>query len=288
MKYNYFKNANLLVLENNDKRSLYRVYESHNVEPLNWAQNQKRLEVYPEYNLVVTDNRIFTLSGEGVLSDIKGNEISFIQMHRRLLIKTVSQDKSGPYIHLMWWNGRKRGKVAFSKDYVLHNAKYVVCCDGCYGPSGPSWTVYNDIGKKINIGKIGDCDVDLVGDFLIMKGIGQHSVYNLKLKKCIKENQQRIVASPHDNFVMCCSISEGLQTYYRGHWKKYDAKVDDFGLLEDYGAFYIVKSGKYHLYTFDGKPFLNALYPNGSDFVGYNAEDMTCIVVNKGKAYFFI
>ena len=276
-----------MVLENDGKHSLYRVEDNQSIEPLKWAQDQKRLELYPEYNLVITDDWIYTLDGDAVLSGIKRNKISFAQMQRRLLVKSVSEDKSGADIYVFWWDGYKKGNGAFSHNMVLYNEKYVVCNNGCYGPDGPSWEVYTDIGKKVDIGKIGNCDVNLVGDFLVVEGMGQKKVYNLKLKKCLKDQQQWIVPSPYANFVMCCSISGGLQTYYRGRWKKH-GNIENFGLLsEELGIFYVVKNGKYFLYTFENKPFLNTLYPSGLDFVAYNSEDMSCVLVNNGKVRFY-
>lgn len=285
MEYNYFNDAKLLVLENNDKRSLYRVYESHNVEPLNWAQNQKRLEVYPEYNLVVTDSAFYQINGKRVMTHVEKDEVSFIPMKNNLLVKLDNFR-----ISLFWWNGHKVINTLPQCKEVYYNEDYVVAKtekDSAVEFAG--WIVYDDAGREVLRLQFSDCDVKLVGNFLIVDGLGHHDVYHLLTGWLMIEEQQRIVASPYDDFMMCCPISGNLQVWSHGKWLEDFGEVEDFGLLsEDLGVFYTIQNGKYHLYTFDGKPFLNAIYPDGVDYVGYNADDMSTIIINNSKARFFM
>jgi hypothetical protein len=285
MEYNYFNEANLLVLKKNGKLSLYRMHEDQSIEPLEWAQNQQRLEVYPEHNLVLTDSVFYQLNGKRVMTHVEKDEVSFIPMKSNLLVKMENFQT-----YLFWWNGRKVINTMPQCKEVYYNENYVVTKtekDSAIEFAG--WIVYDDAGKEVLRTPIPECDVKLVGNFLITDGLAHHDVCHLPTSCSIIEGQQRVVVSPYDDFAMCCHISGNLQVWSHGKWLKDFGAVEDFGLLsEDFGVFYTLQNGKYHLYNFDGRPLLQPLYPNGLDYVGYNADDMGAILINNGKADFYM
>ena len=125
--------------------------------------------------------------------------------------------------------------------------------------------------------------------FLIIDNLTQHGIYHLPSQKFLLEDQQRIVASSEIDFMMGCNITGELHCWFQDKWTQH-SKVEDFDILVDVegknGIYYLKQNGKYFLYTFDGKPFANLQIPHGADFVGYDADNKSIVLVNEGKACF--
>lgn len=286
MEYNYYKDVNLLVLAHDGKRSLYRLSEENVLEPQAWAQNQKRLEVYPKLNLVLTDGELYTLTGEVILLGLCKDEVIFTPMRHHILMQCQSVKATS----LLWFKGHKIAEIIFCKRLVCCNEDYsVVEMEKDNLEDSSCWQVYSDEGKKVFKCPFRGDTVRLCGYFLIIDNLTQHGIYHLPSQKFLLEDQQRIVASSEIDFMMGCNITGELRCWFQDKWTQH-SKVENFDILVDVegknGIYYLKQNGKYFLYTFDGKPFANLQIPHGADFVGYDADNQSIMLVNEGKACF--
>lgn len=290
MEYNYFKDANLLVLECDGKHSLYRLGKNGVVEPQTWAQNQKRLDIYPEYNLVVTDDQIYTMQGKNVLQHVHNDEVIFFSMCDSLLVQ-LKYTQSDCFC-ILWWDGQQILKQINQQHRMLRwNENFVVVLFD-RPEHNTVWEVYDSRGNLQEFfGAISCWDIKLYGNFLVVDGLAQHNVYHLSSQQILAEKQQRIVASSKSDFMMCSTITGELKTWFKGKWAQLP-KVEDFGLLADdrvdCGIYYLRMKGKYFLYFFDGSPFRDTDYPQGVDYAGYNADSMRILIMNEGKAHYVL
>lgn len=285
MNYNFISQANLLVVEKEERFSLYKIDLRGTAEAVSWAQNQKKIDIYPEYNLLVLQNQIRSFDGSKI-TDVNHSEIKILPMSKCALIQ---ETRSPQAFDLIVWDGAKIIRRFHDCSDIRYNDEYFAVVQAELSEEGSRWMIYRKNGKLI------DCpnafisnDIRLIGNFLIIDGLGNHSLYWLKKSQLIKDEQQKIVVSPYEDFAMCCSITGKISVFYQNQWRLLEEKADDFGLVaDDLGMYYLLKNGKYYIYLFNGKPFLKVLYPDGIDFIGYDEEKMTLMLFSNEKVRFY-
>lgn len=283
MEFKLFKSAELIALRQTQSWSLFK-YEDcdENSNPklvsLDFAQNVNFLDVNEQYNLVVTSEGVYSISGEKICDCF--NKAEVVSAGASCLIVLGNRSKSCYGLQLIVWNGKKKVLSLSCTDYRYASGHLAVCFNDI-------WSLYDIDGTLIDDGAFQAIDVEICRDLLIARRIGDNALYSFSKKCFIKEHQVRIVCSHSCCLALCAKIgSSSLEVYVNGKWHVIPG-ADDFDVLDGMDhLFYIKRDGKYFLYEDDMTRFMQHLYPDGMDFVACD-EDRVLLVVNNGEPQFF-
>ena len=239
---------------------------------------QSVLEVYPEANLIATQDTLMTLDGR-ILRQQEHIKISVeLVSDKWLIIEDTQSDNDNRYL-VVFWDGQKESGY-FWGQYIIRSEKYFAV----YTVSNHLWRVYMYDGRQVleihNVEK----NVRLQGDFLLVEGLGIYTAYTLvgdskknSEEKCVFKHQQLILCSSYDNFALCCNLQGVTQTYFRGEYTNY-GEVGEVNLYDHAGIFSIRRNGRYFLYKLNGERFAENICPYGADMVAYNTSENTLLI----------
>lgn len=294
MKQTLFKKAGLLLIEDEGRFMLYGVpkdvdakqpFEMHALPFL--AEPQMVLEVYPEANLIVTQDKVLTLDGSLVLEHEK-DVISVELVSDKWLIVQDSKQNNDARYRLMFWDKQSEHNYIWGR-YLLRSEKYFAVYTSC----DMLWCVYTYEGTCVLKIDHEDADFLLEGDFLVSSTVGNHSVYSLLSKKgikasdCIVFSQQPLVLiSRYYNFGVCANMRGEVIAYYCGEYRDY-GKVEKITLYDRAGLLCLKINGRFFLYRFNGEKFAENVCPYGADAIAYNEDDNTLLINTNGILHLF-
>ncbi|MBR1756774.1 MAG: hypothetical protein IJ738_05690 [Alphaproteobacteria bacterium] len=246
------------------------------------TEPQSILKVYPEANLIVTKDTLFTLDGKIMRQHNKEN-ISIEPVNDEWIILSDSLLDNDTRFQITFWDGTKERDYIWGR-HLIKNDKYFAV----YTSGDKRWLVYLRDGTLIVDVNNAETDMKICGNFCVALGIGAHSAYSLLPQKsilaeehCIFQKQQLILCSNYADFALCANLQGMVQTYYCG-------KFSDFGqatmvdLYDEAGLFSICRNGRYFLYRFNGEPFAENICPCGADSVAYDKDDNTVLIDTNG------
>lgn len=279
MKYQLFSEAGLLVLECGGKKSLFRVENEGHLQPIGFAQNLTHLEVYPEYKILLTDFEIRTFDGIPLSKYVYG-KTDIVPM----------QDSYVWVIGEMWGNDYflivlKDGQMVNSQHcrQIIWSDKYAVLTVE-QADHTPICKILSYDGTEIL--QLVATQTRLCGDFAIVGSMSNYQLYSLKRGKLLKDNQQLIIASEKSDFAICCTIAGVAKAYYNGRWRSLGEVREALIVADALQLYAIARHGKYHLFNYDGKPYLADVYPDGVDFAGYDEKTRKLLIVNDSHGSF--
>ena len=279
MKFKLFKDG-LLALRQNDNWSLYHCFgveeKAPVLVPVDFAQDVSNLKVYDNIGLAIIRNSVFSLlTGQKILND--ASDIKIVQIGNMALV--VSENSVGRYVmKVQIWNGQEVlseydcSGYSYSKHYLA--IKY-----------GNIWSIYQMNGTIIDECAFIADEAEICGNLIIVRKICDQSLYSITDKAFLKQKQLRIVCSKKQNLALCAQIGDKNLSIYNGKWHTL-SDVEDFGLIDGIeNVFYIKQKGKYILYKEDMTRFMEAMYPEGVDFVACDAG--VALIINNGKPAFY-
>ena len=282
MKHQIFTDLKLILIENKGKFSLCRIENSAEDEsaqpkllPVEFIPEQSnRIIVYPECRLIVTDATVFSLDGRTIAHCSYKNVDIFHKLGNHVILITDSCNKKCG--QLILWDGSQVILDIEYQQYIEDDHYFAVYLQN-------QWQIYDWQGClcKMSDPIVGE-DICLKGYFLIENGIGNHELYSLKRGLRLRQKQNVVLCSSHDDFAVCADLSHKLEIYCRGEWHYLD-NVSFFGLIDDLKLFYVQINGKYYLYHYHTlQPVLNDTFPQGFDFVSYDPQSQT-FLIRSGK-----
>ena len=290
MEQKLFKECGLLQLTDGNKSRLFRVPKNLLVEPLELAESfeiemlpflpepQTVLNVYPDANLIVTQDSIMTLDGQIIMQNEK-DKISVIPIKNdtEWIILQDSMHDNDTRFRLTFWDGKAQRDYIWGR-YLLQSEKYLALFTSC----DRRWSVYTIEGTLVLETTTATEEVRIHGDFLVAEGIGIHSAYTLKPNSetagvCVFTNQQLILCSNTQNFAICANLQGLVSSYYNG-FHRVHGKAEMIELYDRAGLYSLKRDGRFFLYRFNGEHYAANIYPCGADSVAYNQEENTLLI----------
>ncbi len=288
MKQKLFTQCGLLRLTDGGKSRLFKVRNNYDVtsfelEPLAFLpEPQTVIEVYPQANLIMTQDTLFTLDGKIVLHNDRDKisviPINSLETNKWMILQDSMHDNDTRY-RLTFWDGATEYDYIWGR-YLLKSDKYFAT----YTSGDRRWCVYAYDGKLILDVENESADMKICGDFFIAQSIGNHSSYSLKQlstgkaeKRRVFKQQQLIMCSTNQDFAIGANLQGIAQTYYQGIYREY-GKVEMIELYDKAGLFTVKRNGKYFLYHYNGEVFATNICPCGADYVAYDETNNTVLI----------
>lgn len=286
-----FRNLGLLLVTEGKSSQLFSISKASDDDKAFVAEvlpflpdPQVFLKIYPEARLIVTQDKLMTLEGKIILQYEKAKLSVELVSDKWLIIEDTLADSDIRY-RITFWDGQNENSNIYGKHF-LRNHKYIAV----YTSSDHGWRVLTYDGKSVLKIKNVGMDMRICGDFLLTSSVGNYTAYGLDEKnnngRPVFENQQLILCSNWDDFILCSNIQGYVQTYYRGKYKKI-GKLDSIELFDRAGVYVVKKNGRFFLYKFNGKPVAANICPYGADKVAYN-QDENSILINTNGVYHLI
>ncbi|MBR6355576.1 MAG: hypothetical protein IKR92_01860 [Alphaproteobacteria bacterium] len=290
MTQKLFTKCGLLQLTDGNKSRLFKVPENVSVKSSEFAEPfeievlpflpepQAILEVYPDANLIVTQDSIMTLDGQIIMQNEK-DKISVIPIKdsAEWIILQDSMHDNDTRFRLTFWDGKAQRDYIWGR-YLLQSAKYLALFTSC----DHRWSVYTRDGMLVLETITTSEEMRIHGDFLVVEGIGTHSAYALKPDAetaglCVFTNQQLILCSNEQNFAICANLQGMVSSYYDG-FRRFHGQAEMIELYDRAGLYALKRGGRFFLYRFNGERFADNMYPCGADSVAYNQEENTLLI----------
>ena len=287
MKQKLFKKCGLFKLTDGGKSRLLKVRSisenTFETEPISdLSEPQTILDVYPDANLIVTQDKLLTLDGKVVLQHNKA-KLSIEPVGNKWMITQDSLQDNDVRYSISFWDGSKDYDFIFGR-YLLKADKYFAV----YTSGDRCWLFYQYDGNLVLVLYNTESDMKIYGDFLMAVGIGTHSLYSLlpqcdahAKEHCIFRQKSLILCSSHTDFALSANLQGIIQTYYCGKFSEF-GQAQMVELYDFPELFCIKRDGKYFLYQFNGAEFAEDICPNGADSVSYDKEDKTLLIEVNG------
>jgi len=285
MKEQYYFECGLMLIKDGRKSRLYKVKTNSEDDTLelvamkHLSKDYDSIDVYPQYNLIITPGAIYTLDEQAVFM-YSGSDISIYPDDKSVSIVADNKRNNDVRYCVIWWNGENKYGYAFGNE-ILITDKYIAlyikrdCC----------WTVYNRKGSLVlETGRYENKDIEICGDFLIIHNLGNHTIFSLKQKhrymlqgEEIFKQQQLILCSNRDDFAICSDLSGNIQSYYRDTYARH-MPADHIEIFDFATLFCLKRSNKFFLYHFDGQPFAPEKNLHEVDFISGNEQQKTLLL----------
>ena len=262
---------NLLVITDDSGSRLFKIEYTDNKRKLCAVDflptSQKFIEVYPEHNLIITPDSLYTLQGKLILSE-NFDLADIICFPHNLLICPKS---NGERNRVLVWNGKEitqNTKIV----KLLHNDKYIaVLCE--------NWSFFDIEGNLVLTIDKSTPDIRLGSNMVVLDEVGNHTLYSLKNGECLMSAQQIVKLSS------CCDFAVGVDlkrkaTIYHDGKISYFFGVSYVDLVDDAQLFYVCyeKSASYSYVMYDYHR-LN-VFNEGAVIISYDKENHTLLVAN--------
>lgn len=270
--YEIFHDLELIKVQNGLLSSLFHIDGATGaLTGVSFAQNQKRLIVHEELQLIETDNGLFHMDGRH-LSSLKG-DMKIIPYQKKFLLVIEHHER----VHVILWE-RNRVSRSFKCRGFAHNDMYFAV------QQKRRWFVFNESDL---IFEVEAETVELHHNFLVYASKeNMVGLYDLKKHAFLLKNMKSIVASDITKFAIGIDLKKNAHIILINN-RKHFSNVDDCGILSDTEQlFYLRKGKKCVLYCFDGIRIFKKEYPKGVDFVCYNEEYTTLLIINNNIAEF--
>ena len=271
MKHKSFPNG-LLVFSDDRGARLFKIECTDNKRKLCAVDflptSQKFIEVYPEHNLIVTSDSLYTLQGELILCE-NFDLADIICFPQNLLICAKSQYGK---IRILMWNGKEITRDIMAKK-LLHNDKYIaVLCK--------NWNFFDIEGKLVLTIDRSTPDIRMGNDIVAFDEIGNHSVYSLKTGECVMQRKQIVEISSWCSFAIGVDLQRKATIYCEGNIS-YFFEVSFIGLVDEAQLFYVCygKSKSYVIY--DCKNL--KIFAEDADIISYDKESHTLLIASPPK-----
>ncbi|MBQ8482124.1 MAG: hypothetical protein IJ532_06285 [Alphaproteobacteria bacterium] len=226
---------------------------------------QKFIKIYPEHNLIITPDNLYTLQGNSVIS---GNfELSDITVFSRNLL--ICSKINGEKKRVLIWNG-----ADITRDTtvvkLLRNDKYIAALHD-------NWNIFDIEGKHIlTIGSSAP-DIRLGNDCVVIDEVGNHTVYSLKTGRCIMHNQQIVKISSWCDFAIGVDLQRKATIYCEGNISHF-FEVSYIELADEAQLFYVRygKSDSYVVYDYHTLKIL----AEDVNLISYDEEDDTLLIAS--------
>lgn len=281
MKQKLFANCGLLLIENEGRSRLYKVPQqvencAFELTPMQFlSEPQASIDVYPECNLIVTPDALFTLDERLVLSREHGN-IEIVPADKNWLIIQSYPQENDCHFHVLFWNGREITDE-YKGQKLVRNDRFLAL----YTKKGKFWKAYSNNGELLLQTEKESANIELCGHFMVTNAVGNHTVYSLKSRNCLFTNQQLILCSFYSDFVVCANLQGEVQTYYNGKTTQL-GKAEYVEIFDRAGLFCLQQKDGYFLYRFSGDDYASYSYEG----VAYDAENNSLLLNSDGKYHF--
>ena len=289
MQQKLFNSCGLLRITNSGKSNLYKVPENISQEPFELEtlpylpEAQSVLEVYPEANLLLTQEALMTLDGKIILQQ-EHNKISVVPIGKKWMIVQDSMQNNDLRYRIMFWDGTKEREYIWGR-FLIYSEKYLAV----YTSGDKRWCVYSyDDALVLDVDQE-QAQADICGDFLVTESIGNYAVYSLRKQDsfyakehCIFAHQQLIIPSAYANFVLCANLQSVVQVYFEGVYSEY-GKAEMIELYDRAGLFTLKRGGKFFLYRLNGESYGENICPCGADLVAYDEDENTLLIGVNGS-----
>ena len=239
---------------------------------------QDVLDVYPEANLIVTQDKLMTIDGRIIFEHDKAHITVELVSDKWMIIEDMLVDSDSRY-RITLWDGARECCCFFGR-YILRSEKYLAV----YTVHDCLWRVYLYDGRQVLEIHNPEKDMVISGDFLLLEGLGSHAAYALAEigetssdDKCIFSNQQLILCSSYENFALCCDLQGVVRTYFRGQYHDF-GRVESVDFYDHAGVFSIQRNGRYFLYRLSGTPFAENICPYGANAIAYDRDENTLLI----------
>ncbi len=284
-----FESVGLLRLTDGGKSRLFRVPKASSEEefvisPIPYlSEPQSLLEVYPEAGLIVTQDLLMTIDGRIILEHERAKISIELVSDRWMIVEDMQIDNDERY-RITLWDGKEESGYLRGK-YMLRTEKYLAV----YTKQDRLWRVFMYDGRQELEVQGLDKDVEINGDFLLVKGIGSYTAYTLSEtevndkpeQRCIFSHKPLVLCSSYVNFALCSDMQGNVQTYYYGEYKNF-SRVEEINLYDHANIFSIKRGGRYFLYKLNGEPFAENICPYGADMIAYNQDEKTLLIDTSG------
>ena len=284
-----FTECGLLRITEDGKSRLYSIptdltddcsFEPHVLPFL--SEPQTVLEVYPEANLIITQDSMFTLDGKIVQQNSK-EKISISPVGDEWMIVRDSHQDNDLRFQITFWDGKAERDYIWGR-YLLKDDKYLAI----FTSGDHRWLVYQYDGTLVLDIADADAEMMICGDFFVTHGIGSHAIYSLKKQDsplaeqhCVFRRQQLVMCSTHEDFALCANLQGQVQTCYRGQYRDL-GKAEMVDLYDRADLFIIKRNGRYFLYRLDGTEFAQNICPFGADMAAYNPDENSLLIDTNG------
>lgn len=280
-----FRNLGLLLITDGKRSQLFKITREDDDEGGFVAEvlpflpePQDFLKIYPDANLIVTQDELITIDGTILFQYEKAKVSVELVSDKWLIIEDMLSDNDGRY-RITFWDGQRENGYMYGRRF-LRSEKYLAV----YTASDNVWRVLTYDGKSVlKVKNVGD-DVRICGDFLLTSCVGNYTAYALikdKHKQPVFSHQQLVLCSSWDDFILYSNINGYVKTYYRGKHTQL-GKIDAVEMFDRAGIFAIKKNGRYFLYKFNGKPVAENICPYGADKIAYNQEENSILIDTNG------
>lgn len=273
MTYRFFPTCNLLILKDDAGERLFKLERQYKLVETDFIKGTQRfIQVYPDYNLIITPHCLYTLHGK----QIEEGDFSFIKTepyHNFLLLFQQNSYNQAQIDCILLWDGKRVVWHKLPQNVVFADKYIAIMQDNC-------WQIYTSEGKYIGQKIQNNFPIRIYGDILVSDTIGCHNVYHIPEGKLIMQNQQLVkVASTG-----CFAIGVNLQCN-ASVWHK--DKIISFGNIEfaeviDKARIFYIKPAfqkgyDAYLYDFPEKPFIK-----NADFILFDENNNNLLIVKKG------
>lgn len=289
MKQKLYKSVGLLSIEEKGKFMLYKLpkdfdesksFALHTLPFL--TEPQITLDVYPEANLIVTQDRIFTLDGR-IVMEYNGDSVQVELVSDKWMIIQDSHYDNDVRYRITLWDGFKDYDYIWGRYFMRSNTYFAV-----YTLGDKVWRVFTYDGACVLNIDHADAEFILDGFFLISASAGNHSIYTLipketpeSLEHAVFLKQPLIMNSKYDDFAVCANIRGEVTAYYHGKYFKY-GRVESIDLYDRACIFSLKINGRYFLYHFNGERYGENICPFGADAVAYDCEHHSLLINTNG------
>lgn len=239
--------------------------------------SQPVLDVYPEANLIVTQDTLMTLDGKIILNHENAHFEVELVSDMWMIIEDMRIDNDIRY-RITFWNGKEESGYICGRK-LLRSEKYFAVYTAC----DSMWTVYTYDRRKVFELEHAEKNMHLKGDFFLVEGLGHYVAYTLASKagsveeKCVFNHQQLILCSNYMEFALCSDIQGNTKIYHQGKYADF-GKVEEVDLYDKAGIFVVRRNGRYFLHKFNGDTFADNICPYGADKVAYDQNENTLLI----------
>lgn len=261
MKHKLYSN-NLLVVTDDSGSRLFKIESVAGKSQLNSvgfiSKPQKFIHIYPEHNLIVTPQTLYTLNGD-VIENGDFDQMKIIYFPKIVLLHSNPKTER---ICVFIWNGKKIVhnetilKLVYSDKYIaLHKS------DG--------WIFFDDNGRYVLSVSKNTPYIRLSGDIVVFDEVGNHCAYSLKSGRWIMERQQLIKVSAKYDFAIGVNLLQDATIYHNGKLKHLSA-VSYAEIIDEARLFYVLheQSKLYTVYKYSNLE----VFAQNMEIVSYNPD----------------
>jgi len=270
MTYKFFPACSLLVLKDDAGEQLFKLEQQSKLVKANFIKGGQRfIQVYPEYNLIITPHCLYTLQGklieEGDFSFVRAEE------YHSFLVLFQQNPYQQSQIDSVWlWNGKE---VVWHKPLqnIIFSEKYIALLQDC------CWLIYTSKGKYTGRKIQTNFPIRIYGDMLVSDAVGCHNVYRIPEGKLIMQKQQLVKIASNGDFAIGVNLQCEAFVWHNG--KTYSFNNVEFAEVIDKARIFYTKPAfqkgyDAYLYDFPDKPFVK-----NADLILFDKNNHNLLIV---------